>query len=412
MAHLAIRGGSKVREKPFPGWPPVDDGFKTALAEVIDGRSWGLGGPKQANFVKEFAAFCDAKFCVACTSGTTALEIALRAAGVGPGDEVIVPPYTFIATASAAITVGAIPIFADILPDTLCLDPVAVETAVTESTAAVIPVHIGGMPADMDAIKRIAERHNLAVIEDCAQAHGAEYGDRRVGGLGTAGCFSFQSSKNITAGEGGAVTTNDSDVYGKAWSLHNVGRVPDGGWYDHRVLGWNLRLTEFQAALLLRGMDLWPEQDARRQDNAAYLRERLAEVPGIQPQAFSAGATKCAYHLFICNYNAEAFDGLHRDRFLAALNAEGIPASRGYNPLYREPMYSGGIDMDGCPFACRFYRGHVDYASLSLPVVEHACDEGSFWLGQNVLLGDRNDMDSIVEAIAKVHEHRAELLED
>ncbi len=411
MAHLAINGGPKLREKPFPGWPPTDAGFTRQLTDVIESRCWGMGGPKQPEFLRRFAEFCDAEYCVACTSGTAALELALRAVDVGPGDEVIVPPYTFIATASAAITVGAIPVFADIEPDTLCLAPQAVEAAITDATAAVIPVHIGGMPANMDALMEIAGSHGLRVIEDCAQAHGARYRDRIVGGLGDAGCFSFQASKNITAGEGGAITTNDRGVYGKAWSLHNVGRVPDGGWYDHRVLGWNLRMTEFQAAVLLRGLELWPEQDERRQKSAAYLRERLAEVPGIEPQAFSPGATKCAYHLFIGRYDAQAFDGLHRDQFLAALAAEGIPAGRGYNPLYREPMFRGGLDMDGCPFACRFYKGKVDYEALALPNVEHACEEGSFWMGQNVLLGDEADMDTIADAMAKVHEHRAELLE-
>ncbi|MCD6352337.1 MAG: DegT/DnrJ/EryC1/StrS family aminotransferase, partial [Armatimonadetes bacterium] len=391
---------------------PADEGFKQQLAEVIDARAWGIGGPKQAQFVEQFAEFCGTKYCVACTNGTTALELALRAAGVGPGDEVIVPPYTFIATASAVISVGAIPIFADIEPDTFCLDPSAFEAAITEYTAAVIPVHIGGMPANMDAVLEIARKHGLKVIEDAAQAHGARYGDRRVGGIGDAGCFSFQSSKNITAGEGGAVTTNDPDVYATAWSLHNVGRVPEGEWYDHRVLGWNLRMTEFQAGLLLRGMELWPEQDERRQRSAAHLRKRLEEIPGIEPQAFSPGATKSAYHLFICRYDAEAFDGLSRDRFLQALAAEGIPAARGYNPLYREPMFAGGLDMDGCPFACKFYKGHVDYSTVKLPVVEHLCENGSFWMGQTVLLGDESDMDAIADAMAKIYEHRAELLEE
>jgi dTDP-4-amino-4,6-dideoxygalactose transaminase len=411
MAHLAINGGTRVRETPFPSWPPADEQFKQQLCDVIDSGTWGIGGRKQAEFVERFAQFCDSEYCVACTSGTTALEIALRASGIGPGDEVIVPPYTFIATASAAITVGAIPVFADVQLDTLCLDPASVEASVTESTAAIIAVHIGGMPADMGALKQIAHRHGLALIEDCAQAHGAEYQGTRVGGIGDAGCFSFQSSKNITAGEGGAVTTNNRELYGKAWSLHNVGRVPEGGWYDHRVLGWNLRMTEFQAALLLRGLELWPEQDARRQACAARLRERLKEVPGIEPQAFPPGATKCAYHLFICRYDPDAFDGLPRDKFLQALNAEGIPAGRGYNPLYREPMFSGGLDMDGCPFACKFYKGHVDYASLRLPNVEYLCQENAFWMGQNVLLGSDEDMDTIVDAMSKIYQYRHELLQ-
>jgi dTDP-4-amino-4,6-dideoxygalactose transaminase len=410
MAALAIKGGPKVRERPFPTWPEGNGDLKARLAQVVDSGVWGIGGPQQKELVQRFAEFCGTEFCVLCTSGTMALELALRAAGVGPGHEVIVPAYTFIATASSVVAVGAVPIFADIEPTSLTLDPAAAEAALTERTAAIIPVHIGGMPADMRAFQALAERRGLKIIEDCAQAHGARYAGQAVGSLGHAGCFSFQSSKNLTAGEGGAITTSDRELYERAWSLHNVGRVPEGGWYDHRVLGWNLRMTEFQAAVLLAGLERWPEQNQRRQRNAARLRELLAEVPGIEPQAFPPGAEQCAYHLFICRYHAEAFDGLHRDRFLEALNAEGIPASRGYNPLYREGAFVDGLDMNGCPFACRFYTGHVDYRSVRLPKVEHACNEGAFWLFHNVLLGDERDVEDIAAAMLKVYEHRAELL--
>ncbi|MCX7599300.1 MAG: DegT/DnrJ/EryC1/StrS family aminotransferase [Armatimonadetes bacterium] len=410
MSKLALFGGPKVREKPFPSWPVRDEGCKKRLAEVVDSGIWGIGGGKQAEFVRRFAEFCEASHCVACNSGTTALEIALRAAGIGPGDEVIVPPYTFIATASAAIYVGAIPVFADIDPETLTINPNAAEAAITERTAAIIAVHIAGMPCDMAALTGLARSHGLKLIEDCAQAHGAEYGGRRVGALGDAGCFSFQSSKNITAGEGGALVTNDDALYGRAWSIHNVGRVPEGGWYDHRVLGWNLRITEFQCAVLLRGLELWPDQDARRQENAARLRGHLEDIPGLRAQAFPPGATKCAYHLFPVLYDQESLDGLPLARFLEALNAEGIPAWTGYNPLYREGVFLDGLDMKGCPFACKFYTGKVDYRSLDLPNVERICRGGAFWLFHSLLLGDPSDTDDIGEAMHKVYENRAELL--
>ncbi len=410
MGKLAITGGTPVRNKPFATWPPKDEGFKQYLARVIDSGVWGIGGKLQEQFVQRFAEFCQAKHCVACTSGTVALEIALRAAGIGPGDEVIVPPYTFIATASSVIAAGAIPIFADVDPDSLCLSPQSVEEHITEHTAGIIAVHIAGMPADMDALKQIADKHGLVLIEDCAQAHGAVYRGRPVGAIGDAGCFSFQSSKNITAGEGGAVTTDRDDIYAAAWSIHNVGRVPGGEWYEHHRLGWNYRMTEFQAAVLLRGLELWPEQDQHRQENAAYLRQLLEQIPGIRPQAFPPGAEKCAYHLFIFLYDAEQWDGLPRDKLVEALQAEGIPVSRGYNPLYREPMFAENIDLDACPFACKFYKGHVDYSQVNLPNAERACTNGAFWMLHSVLLGSKEDMDDIAEALGKVYQNRAELL--
>ncbi len=392
MGKLAINGGPKLRQRPFPPWPPNDPGFKEKLGQVIDSGVWGMGGEMQREFVRRFAQWCGATYCVACTSGTTALELALRACKIGPGDEVIVPAYTFIATASSVVSAGATPVFADIDAATLDLDPCAAEAAITERTAAIIPVHIGGMPAEMDAFVALGEKHGLKIIEDCAQAHGAEYGGKRVGSIGDAGCFSFQSSKNITSGEGGAVTTSDPEVHARAWSAHNVGRVPEGQWYDHRVLGWNWRITEFQCAVLLRGLELWDEQDARRQTNAAHLRERLKDVAGVEAQTFPRGADKSAYHLLVLLYDEAAFGGVSRDRFIAALDAEGIPTWRGYNPLYREGLFV------------------EEYGALNLPVTEHACERGSFWLGQHMLLGEREDMDDIADAMVKVWENREELL--
>lgn len=400
MAQLAINGGAKLREKGWPGWPPRDSGFTANLARVIESGVWGLGGQMQQDFVRRFTEWVGTEHCVVVPSGTTALELALRACGIGKGDEVIVPPYTFVASASAVVSAGALPVFADVDPESLDLDPATAEAAITERTAGIIPVHIGGMPAEMDAFVALGEKHGLKILEDCAQAHGAEYRGRRVGAIGDAGCFSFQSSKNITAGEGGAVTTSDPEVYSAAWSAHNVGRVPEGQWYDHRVLGWNWRITEFQCAVLLRGLELWEEQDRRRQDNAAYLRERMKDIPGLDAQAFPTGANKCAYHLFIVRYDETQLDGLSRDSFIAALAAEGVPCSRGYNPLYRERLFADVLSEEG----------PVDYRKMSLPVVEHACERGSFWLFQTMMLGEREDMDDIADAMLKICENRGELL--
>ena len=394
MSKLAIHGGSRVHDEGWPVWPPRDPGFAEKLIEVLESGTWGVGGAQNARLQTEFKRVCDAEFCVPTTSGTTALELCLRALGIGYGDEVIVPPYTFVATAS------------------LCLDAEAVEAAITPHTRAVIAVHIGGMPADLEAIGAVCDRHGPALVEDCAQAHGAVYAGRTVGSIGACGAFSFQSSKNITAGEGGIVSTNDQDIYGKAWSYMNVGRVPDGGWYDHRVMGMNHRMADFQAALILRGIELLEAQMALRDANAAHLCGRLAEIEGIEPQAFSPGAERSAWHLFIFRYDPSAFGGLSRNRFVAALNAEGIPVGNGYNPLYREGMFTAGWQPDKCPFACKDYHGSVDYSRVHCPVAEHVCTDGSFWMTQNALLGTHRDMDDVADAIIKIREHADELLDE
>lgn len=409
MAKLAINGGPKLRTEPFVGWPPKDEGFLTALKDVLDSGVWGVSGPKNKELCEKFAAFQHAKFAVGSPNGTKALELALIGCDVSYGDEVIVPPYTFIASASSVISVGAVPVFADIDRDTFCLDPAAVEAAITPYTKAIIAVHIAGMPCDMNALKAIAAKHGLVIIEDCAQAHGAEYEGRRVGAIGDAGAFSFQSSKNVTSGEGGMTVTDRQDVWEKAWSYHNIGRVPDGGWYDHRVFGTNLRMTEFQAALILRGLELLPEHMDRRDECAFHLRKRLDEIEGVGYQAFPAGATRCAWHLFIFTYDREAMQGVSRDRFIEALAAEGIPVSRGYNPLYTEGMFRKGWDHTKPPFSPSVYSGDVDYDKVSCPNCEFVCYDGSFWTSQSVLLGTTKDMDDIADAIIKVKENLGEL---
>ncbi|HUS80557.1 MAG TPA: DegT/DnrJ/EryC1/StrS family aminotransferase, partial [Armatimonadota bacterium] len=270
--------------------------------------------------------------------------------------------------------------------------------------------HIGGAPADMDAILEIARKHDLAVIEDCAQAHGAIYKGRKVGAIGDAGAFSFQSSKNVTAGEGGMVLTNSQEVYERTWSTVNVGRVQDGGWYDHRVMGWNYRLTQFQGALICRGMELLPGHFELRARNGAYLRKRLDDVPGISLQKLTAPDSVSAFHLYIFTYDAQAFGGLPRDQFLRALGAEGIGASRGYNPLYREGVFAKAFDREKFPFAPRYYSGEVDYTKVSCPVCEHLCDNGSFWMSQRTGLADERAMDDIADAMLKIHQNVEELL--
>ena len=407
---LALNGGPKVREKPWPGWPMHDEREAKAVQAVLESHTWGTRGPKVQELEAKFSAFHDAEFGVAVTSGTTALEVTFRACGIGAGDEVILPPYTFIATASSIVAVNAIPVFADIDPDTYCLDPAAAEAAITPQTKAIAAVHMGGCPAEMGRLRDLARKHGLRLIEDAAQAHGAAWDGTRIGALGDAGAFSFQNSKNMSAGEGGMVLTNDREVYERAWSYHHCGRVPDGAWYDHRILGSNLRMTEWQAAILLVQLERVEEHMAIREENAAHLNERLArEVDGLVGTAESHGTTRNAYHLWMGKYDAGAFGGVSRDKFLSAMAAEGIPIGRGYNPLYREGAFRDAWDASHCPWACRLYQGSVDYARVSCPACEHVCDVGGVWIYQSALLGPREDMDDIVAAALKVREHAEQL---
>lgn len=403
MEKLAIDGGKPIREKGFPSWPVWDESEINALREVLESGRWGIGGDKVPEFEQKFAEYVGVEHGICVTSGTTALEVALKAGGIGPGDEVIVPPYTFMATASAVLQVNAIPIFADIDPDTYNIDPNEVEKAITERTKAIIPVHIGGCPADMDAIMDIAKKHNLIVIEDCAQAHSAEWKGQKVGSIGDMGCFSFQSSKNLCAGEGGIITTNNREFGDKCWSFHNCGRVRQGAWYEHPLLGSNLRMTEWQAAILLSQMKRLDEQTKIRNENALYLDKKLSEIDGIRPQKRDDRVTTHAYHLYIFRYDASKFNNVPRAEFLKALSAEGIPCSPGYNPLYKDDLFKAPIEK--CPLSCGYYKGKVDYTKVECPVAEKACREEGVWFFQSMFLGDKSDMDDIVNAIKKIKDN-------
>jgi len=388
---LAIEGGTPVRTAPFPAWPVHDEREVEAVTRVARSGKWGeLTGNEVRQFEKEFTAFIGVKHGVCVVNGTAALEIAMRALGIGPGDEVITTPYTFVATPNAALLVGATPVFVDIDPDTYLLDPSKIEEAITERTRAIMPVHYAGCPCDMDAIMEIAERHGLIVVEDACQAWGAQWNGRSVGAIGNAGAFSFQASKNITAGEGGMVVTNDDALEEHIWSLHNCGRRRGGEWYEHVRVGWNLRMTEWQGAILRVQLSRLSEHMAVRERNARYLAAELSKLKGIRPLAVDPRVTRHAWHVFVLRYQTEAFGGLPRGEFVKALVAEGIPVGLGYLPLTRSRAIIDGLKQigQGAPRAC--------------PVAERACDEEAVNLNQNVLLGTQQDMDDIVTAIAKV----------
>ncbi len=403
MPVLAVNGGTPVHDKSWPKWPIFDEREKKQLLEVLESGMWGIGGSKNEEFARRFAEYQGAKYGVTCVNGTIALEIALRALGIGYGDEVITSPYTFIATAQSILYVNARPIFVDIEEDTYNIDPSKIEEAITDKTKAIMPVHIGGAPANMDEIMKIAKKYDLYVIEDSAQAHGARWGDRGAGTIGDFGTFSFQSSKNITAGEGGIVLTNDEELAEKAWSYMNCGRIRKGQWYKHVILGANYRMSEFLAAILLAQLERANELFEKREKNAEYLAKRLEEIEGIEPLKYPEKA-RSAYHLFIFKYRKEYFGNLPRERFIEALRAEGIPVSPGYTiPLYRMPaileyVYASVGKLE------KFYK------DLYLPVTEKACSGEALWLKQTIFLAEKDDMDDIADAILKVQKHVSELL--
>jgi dTDP-4-amino-4,6-dideoxygalactose transaminase len=404
---LAVDGGTPVRTAPFSAWPVYDERDERALIETLRSGRWGSHANQGnvAQFCERFAAYQEAAHGVAVTNGTAALEVALRAVGVEPLDEVILPPYTFVASATAVLAIGAIPVFCDVLSDTFLIDPADAERKVTPRTKAIIAVHIAGQPADMDGVLDVARRHNLKVIEDAAQAHGASWRGKKVGALGDAGTFSFQSSKNLNAGEGGIVVTNDRAVADRSWSFANVGRIREGAWYQHEVMGWNLRLTELQGALLLSQMERLEEQFERRERNARYLDRELAKVPGIMPQARDERVTGHAHHLYVFRYDKSAFGGRDREWFMKAMHAEGIPVSAGYTtPLYRmnAVIQERKKWADLARAAGREVTCPASPEEEALPNTERACGEQGVWLGQTVLLGEEKDMADIVEAAAKV----------
>jgi len=389
---LAINGGTPVRTAPWPSWPVWDQRELSALDQVRRSGNWGLGGQCIPEFCRRFAEYHRARFAVAVNTGTGALEVGLTACGLGHGDEIIIPAYTFVASATACLKMHVVPVFAEIDPDTYTLDPADVERRLTPRTRAIMPVHVAGCPCDMDGMLAVARKHGLRVIEDACQAHAAEWKGRRVGAIGDCGGFSFQSSKNLCVGEGGVVVTDDEEIYSRAFQFHNVGRSPEGSRHEFASLGSNYRMTEWQAAILLAQFERLDEQTAARNRNALYLSQRLAQIDGIAPARRDERVTCHAYHLYIFRYGSEAFGGLPREDFIAAMGAEGVPCSPGYSPLYRARAFQEGVQVAG---------REVSYRDLSLPVTERACQH-AVWLGQTMLLGTERDMDDVVAAVEKV----------
>lgn len=407
----ALLGGTPVRQAPFPAWPVFDAREEKALLETLRSGRWYRGnGDHVRQFEEAWARATGARRCLATCNGTSALFVSLNALDVQPGDEVIVPPYTFIATVNVVLRQFALPVFVDTDPETFQMDASKLEAAITERTRAIIPVHLGGNVCDLDRILEIARRRNVPVIEDACQAHLAEWKGRKVGAFGATGCFSFQASKNLNSGEGGAVLTSDEALYERAYAFHNNGSglKAIGTNFTYASTGHNLRLTEFQAALLMAQMTRLDEQVRARSANGAYLTSLLEKIPGIRPAKQYPGCTRNAYHLYMFRYDAGEFAGLPRETFLKALRAEGIPASGGYSPLNTQPFLKNTLNSRGYQrlFPEKILREWPERTAC--PANDRLCQE-AVWLTQNMLLGPRSDMDSIAEAIGRIRRHAAEL---
>jgi dTDP-4-amino-4,6-dideoxygalactose transaminase len=416
-AEAAVDKPAKLGGKPlcsgFPGWPVFDQTEENALVQTLKTGHWYRGsGSNVAHFEDAYEKLTGAKHCLATASGTAALSTVLGALDIGPGDEVLLPPYTFVATYNVIVLNYALPVFVDTDLETFQMDANKVAGAVTPETRAVMPVHLGGSPVNLDKILETAKARNIPVIEDACQAHLAEWRGRKVGTWGLAGCFSFQASKNLNSGEGGAVLTNDDQFAEVCYNFHNQGRARQVSGYNFSYSGTrgsNLRLSEFQGSLLTAQMTRVVEQTNRRTENANYLTRMLGEIPGIKPAELYEGVTRSAYHLYMFRYDKAHFAGLDRAKFIAALGADGVPCSAGYSVMNKDAYVSGlaknkhFLKIYGEKRMQEWLERNED-----CPGNEQLCQE-AVWFTQNMLLAPRAQMDQIAEAIRRIQKHATEL---
>ncbi|MCX6053425.1 MAG: DegT/DnrJ/EryC1/StrS family aminotransferase [Chloroflexi bacterium] len=400
MEKLALLGGNPTKTRKFPEWPQYDQKEEKALMEVLQSRVWWrTPGTKTLEFEQKFAEYQQAKYGIACTNGTAALEIVMAALGIGLGDEVIVPDYTFVASASAVLFTGAMPVMVDIDPGNYCIDPLKVIAAITPRTKAVVAVHLAGHPADLDRLQEICRIHNLFLIEDSAHAHGSEWKGQKVGSIGTAGTFSFQSSKLMTAGEGGMITTNLENLAVQIRSVHDCGRMPGQWFYSHYIYGSNYRLSEWQGAILMQQLSRLDEQNAKRNKNAAHLDKALAGIEGICPQTLDPRVTNNGHYCYIFHFDSKFFNGLNTEKFIEAINAEGIPTQASYPPVHNLDVFQNG------EFRKRLSPEHAkqpfNFLKSEFPISEDAANN-TVWLVHRTLLGTEEDCAEIVSSIQKI----------
>jgi dTDP-4-amino-4,6-dideoxygalactose transaminase len=408
---LALLGGDPVRTARWPEWPVWDPSAEEEIIKMLrSGRWWRGRGEYVTEFEKQYAELIGTKRCLATASGTTALLISLHVLGIDAGDEILVSPYTFIATYNVIFMSKALPVFIDTDPETFLIDPGKIEERITDRTTAIMPVHIYGLPVDMDRVNSIARKHNLKVIEDACQAWLAEYRGKKAGTLGDLGCFSFQNSKHIPTGEGGAIVGNDDEIMDRANAFHNCGR-PYGsfrGTTPIPIRGSNRRMQQFQAIMLMSQMKRAKKDADVRLENALYLDSKLREIPGIIPHKLADGATRSAYHMYPFRYKKEYFNDIPREKFLEALEAEGIPCSGGYGPQNKYAIIDDALNSKGYKRLFSEERLRRYREENHLPGNDQLCEEAVCFY-QSILLGTKSDMDDIVNAIQKIYDNRKEL---
>ena len=409
----ALLGGPKAYPGTFPSWPFYDGAEEQALLDVLKSGRWGrLDGRVTAQFEEEYARMMGLNHSLAVANGTTALFTMLGVVGVGPGDEVIIPVYTFVATYNVVALNYALPILVDTDIETFQIDPQKIEQAITPATKVLMPVHMGGLPANLDRIMAIAQKHKLPVIEDACQAAGSAWRDKTVGSYGIGGAFSFQATKNINSGEGGAIISNDGEFIKNCYAFHNQGMGPSSTSYnpgESGTRGTNGRLTEFQAGVLRSQLARLQAQDSRRRRNIEYLNSLFNEIPGVTPAKLYDGVTNVSYHLYMFRYDKSHFAGMSRSRFIQALSAEGVNAWTGYGRLNRE-AYVAGLQHNKHYLKIYGEKGMKEWFERNqCPQNDKLTDEQSLWFGQTMFLGSTRDMDQIAEAVRKIQKNAAQL---
>ncbi len=407
MEKPVLLGGTPVRNTAYPQWPVFDERDIEAVTNVVKSGNWGgfpYPGPQTAEFVRRFLALQGGDYAVAMMNGTVTMEVACRAAGIGWGDEVIVPAYTFQATAAAPMAAGALPVVVDIDPETYCIDPKAVEAAITNKTRAIIPVHLGAQMADMDALMDIAERHNLIVIEDCAHAHGAKWRGQGAGTIGHFGSFSLQSSKILTSGEGGILICKTQQLADRAASIIDCGRPHDAAEQVY-TMGANYRMGELQSALANVAIERFPQQAQEREEMAAYMDEALSEIPGVRVLKRDLRHTARSFYRYIFAIDPDVF-GMTHDAVCHILHTEGISADDGYPPMHQYELFQPHLSRLPVPSA---FPERLRFTPGQFPESERAATREAVWLNENVFRAGPQGVDDAITALRKIYEHREAL---